>query len=88
MDKKWTACIRVPALVAALVLQACAQTGDHAAHTGGNGHVVDSRPLVKYPDELRIHTLNNMRDHLMAMQEIQFALAKEQYDKAADVAEQ
>jgi hypothetical protein len=73
------------AVALALALQACAQTDDHAAHTGGP--VADPRPLVKYPEELRIHTLNNMRDHLMALQEIQYALASEQYDKAADIAE-
>jgi hypothetical protein len=37
---------------------------------------------------MRIHMLANMRDHLLALQEIQEALAGQQYDKAADTAEQ
>jgi hypothetical protein len=50
--------------------------------------VIDPRPLAKFPEGLRIHTLANMRDHLQALQEIQYAMAKEQYDKVAEVAEQ
>jgi cytochrome c556 len=49
---------------------------------------VDERPLVKFPETMRIHMLANMRDHLLALQEIQEALARQQYDKAADTAEQ
>lgn len=48
----------------------------------------DSREMVHFPDEMRLHTLANMRDHLLALQQIQDALAKEDYDKAADIAEQ
>jgi len=37
---------------------------------------------------LREHTLANMRDHLLTLQEIQEALAQKQEDKAARIAEE
>lgn len=48
----------------------------------------DTRQAVYFPKMLREHTLTNMRDHLLALQEIQEALAKQEYDKAGDIAEQ
>ncbi len=48
----------------------------------------DTRQAVRFPKALREHTLANMRDHLLALQEIQAALALQEYDKAADIAEQ
>jgi hypothetical protein len=56
---------------------------DHAARSAS-----DTRQLVHFPDELREHTLANMRDHLLALQEIQEALARKQEDKAAIIAEE
>lgn len=50
--------------------------------------IKDGRQLVTYPPEMRMHTLANMRDHLLALQEIQGALAREDYDQAAGIAEQ
>lgn len=47
----------------------------------------DGRQVVRFPTALREHTLANMRDHLLALQEIQFALAKQEYDQASDIAE-
>ena len=47
----------------------------------------DGRQLVKFPKQMKEHTLANMRDHLLALQEIQLALARSDYDRAADVAE-
>ena len=47
----------------------------------------DSRQLVKLPEMMREHMLGNMRDHLSALQEIQAALARREFDKAADIAE-
>jgi hypothetical protein len=58
------------------------------AHHGGGAAVHDGRAEVAFPPEMRAHTLTNMRDHLLALQEIQFALAKEEYDRAGDIAEQ
>ncbi|MBL0123781.1 MAG: hypothetical protein IPP88_13985 [Betaproteobacteria bacterium] len=82
------------ALLLSLLLPSCAQSPlhDHAAPSasasGKSDPAQDTRPLVKFPEELRIHTLTNMRDHLFALQEIHDALAREQYDRAASVAEQ
>lgn len=64
-----------------------------AGHGGGHGHArshaapADTRVLVKFPPMLVEHTLANMRDHLLAIQEIQAYLAKGENDKAAKVAE-
>lgn len=48
----------------------------------------DPRPLVQMPPPMQEHMLANMRDHLVAMGEIQAALAAGKYDQAADIAEQ
>jgi len=47
----------------------------------------DQRQLVKFPEMMQHHMLGNMRDHLLAINEILASLAKENYDKAADIAE-
>lgn len=60
----------------------------HSQHTNTDAAVIDSRTLVHFPNDLRIHTLANMRDHLLALSEIQDALAEEQYEKAGEIAEQ
>ena len=76
------------ALATACGLAACAQaplSGDHAAHS--HGRVPDTRQFVKFPEEMRIGTLTHMRDHLLALSEIQGALATERYAEAADIAE-
>ncbi len=67
--------------------------GHHAeAHGKGSAHAhdfgPDTRELVKYPAKMREHTLAGMRDHLKAIQEIQAALSRDQFDAAAEVAEQ
>ena len=65
-----------------------------AQHQGHSGHqpdakpFVDTRELVKFPPELVEHTLANMRDHLVALQEINDALANGANDKAAKIAEE
>jgi hypothetical protein len=63
-------------------------------HGGGmaDGHaagddVREQRELVRFPDPLRQRTLANMRDHLLALQEIQQALARGEEDQAARIAE-
>jgi hypothetical protein len=50
-------------------------------------HAEDTRLIVEFPAELRDHTLANMRDHLVALHEIQDALARGNYTAAARVAE-
>ncbi|MGA9033318.1 MAG: hypothetical protein WB402_12445 [Sulfuricaulis sp.] len=49
---------------------------------------MDTRQKIEMPPMMQEHMLNNMRDHLRALQEIQAALAKSDFDKAADIAEQ
>lgn len=53
-----------------------------------SGSDIDAREFVRFPDALRDHTLANMRDHLLAVQQIQEALARGQEDTAARIAEQ
>jgi hypothetical protein len=48
----------------------------------------DTRQMVKLPDMMKQHMLGNMRDHMLTIHEIQDALAKNELDKAADIAEQ
>lgn len=48
----------------------------------------DPRQLVQLPDPMRQHMLGNMRDHLLAMTQIQQALGAGEYQRAADIAEQ
>lgn len=48
----------------------------------------DGRQVVTLPEQMKSHTLTNMRDHLNTLQEIQSALAKGNYDEAGKMAEQ
>ena len=69
-------------------LTACAQAPSSGGHTGhSHGGAPDTRQFVKFPEEMKIGTLANMRDHLLALSEIQGALAAERYAEAADIAE-
>jgi hypothetical protein len=79
---------------------AVAQEHDHAMH---NQHMMqeqqatqpksaamtmkDTRQVVHFPAQLRTHVLANMRDHLLALQQIQTALSKEEFDEAGNIAE-
>ena len=47
----------------------------------------DSRIAVEMPAMMQDHTRANMRDHLLAINEIQRLLADGKYDAAADIAE-
>ncbi len=75
-------------LALACGLAACAQNpsaSDHVAHN--HGIAPDTRQFVKFPEEMKVGTLTHMRDHLLALSEIQGALATERYAEAADIAE-
>lgn len=48
----------------------------------------DARVAVEMPSMMRTHMLANMRDHLLALQQIQSTLAAGEYDAAAAIAEQ
>ncbi len=47
----------------------------------------DTRVAVEYPTAMKEHTLISMRDHLLAIGQIQEAMGNSQYDKAAEIAE-
>jgi cytochrome c556 len=47
----------------------------------------DTRIKVDLPAMMKTHMLHSMRDHLLAVHEIQVALAKGEFDKASDIAE-
>ena len=49
--------------------------------------IKDARQMVDFPVPLREHELANMRDHLRTLSEIQAALARYDFDGAADLAE-
>jgi hypothetical protein len=86
--------------LALLTLASCAQTPQHAhdpsmhaehmRQAGSAPAAVtgeDRRQSVRFPAPMREHTMANMRDHLLALQEIQAALAAQHFDRAADLAE-
>lgn len=74
---------RAPLIALALLATACSSMPDHH-HVSPEA---DGRVVVEFPEPLRSHTLANMRDHLLAIQEIQQALATGTYDKASQLAE-
>ena len=47
----------------------------------------DNRQKVEMPPMMREHMLSNMRDHLLALEEITRHLAGREYDRAAEIAE-
>jgi len=87
--------MRIDAMLVALSLTgmtACAPLAsgpahDHAAATTA-GAPGDARQLVQFPEAMRLHTIASMRDHLLALQEINVALSRNEFDVAARTAEQ
>jgi len=63
------------------------QHGNHGAQAD-QAVPDDRRVAVKFPDQLREHTLVNMRDHLRALAQIQDALSSGAFDAAGRIAEQ
>lgn len=47
----------------------------------------DARELVQLPEMMQQHMMSNMRDHLLAINEILTNMANNQLDQAAEVAE-
>lgn len=83
--------ILIAVIPAAMVLAAgfaFGQQHGHGDHKGHSAPAADTRVLVSFPPELAAHTLANMRDHLLALQEINDALARGENDKAARIAEE
>lgn len=52
-----------------------------------SAHAADLRQFVKLPAPMQEHMLGNMRDHLLALSEIQSALAAGKFEEASDIAE-
>jgi len=79
----------LPFVVATFLLAGCGamSPAGHAGHAGHDAPAGDGRQAVDFPEPLRTHTLANMRDHLLALQEIQQALADGAYDGAGQIAE-
>jgi cytochrome c556 len=50
-------------------------------------HAADQRQLVEMPTPMHEHMLANMREHLVALGEIQATLAAGKFEQAADIAE-
>ena len=50
-------------------------------------HAADPRQFVKLPAPMQKHMLGNMRDHLLALSEIQSALAAGKFEQASAIAE-
>ena len=48
----------------------------------------DSRQLVQLPEMMQQHMMSNMRDHLVAINEILLNLSSGEMDQAAEIAEQ
>lgn len=70
--------------ITAFAVSGCA-TGQHSHDHAGAAK--DGRLLVKFPDEMKAHTLLSMREHLLIVSQLQTALAAEKYDEAAQLAE-
>jgi len=70
----------------AFALSAGAQDHQHKMTERTAG--ADARQLVKFPEPMRVHTITSMRDHLSALQEINVALSRNEFDRAASIAEQ
>lgn len=85
---KQTIIFSLVGVIAAYLITAQAQTDHgHGAHMPSHHELSDTRALVHFPPALRTHTLRNMRDHLAALGEIQQALSREDFERAAEVAE-
>jgi len=77
------------ALTAACIIALPSTAQDHQHSMAVDGATqVDSRQFVKFPEPMRLHTISSMRDHLLALQEIDVALSQNAFDKAATIAEQ
>jgi hypothetical protein len=69
-----------------LAWPARAQTHQHNSSASPSVRA-DGRELVKFPEPMRLHTITSMRDHLLALQEINAALSNDEFDKASAIAE-
>ncbi|CCD96540.1 conserved exported hypothetical protein [Bradyrhizobium sp. ORS 375] len=83
--------LRLAATALALLAAAGVASAQHHGHHDHGGHgaaTTDLRERVDFPPGLTEHTLANMRDHLLALQQINDALAAGEMDQAGRIAEQ
>ena len=73
-----------PLALLAMSVQGADVDPPHVHQPDGRG---DLRVAVQFPAALREHTLENMRGHLLTLQRIQDALARNAFDDAAQLAE-
>ncbi len=71
--------MRKPVILGAILLCVATVTFARASE--------DKRVKVDLPGAMSAHMLSNMRDHLLALQEIQAALAASEFEQAARIAE-
>ena len=75
-------------LLLSLISSLSAQAEETVNHTHRMSIInSDSRQLVKYPHDVRVHALANMRGHLQALAEIMEAFANAKYVEAAEIAD-
>jgi hypothetical protein len=83
--------MRILVAIVAAILAAGSATfavAQHRYHHDASSPVApDARQIVKFPAAMVEHTLANMRDHLLALQEIQSHLGMGRADAAAKIAE-
>jgi Cytochrome C' len=77
--------IWIATLAAAALLTPLAHGQHHGQHSS-NGST-DARQAVQFPQTMKDATLTNMRDHLLALAQIQDKLALGDFDAAAHIAE-
>ena len=84
------------AVSGAVMLSAGLAAAQHPDHQGKMDHnhmehgapVADTREFVKFPPELVEQTIAHMRDHLLALQQINEALAAGEPERAGKLAEE
>jgi len=79
----------VAVMWAAAGVGACSQLPNEQSHQHDSAAPgqADTRRLVAFPESMRLHTITSMRDHLLALQEIDVALSKSDFDNASRIAE-
>jgi len=80
--------MRLTATVVAVIASTGIAAAQHHEHRSDEAPPADQRERVAFPPELAEDTLANMRDHLLALQQINEALAAGETDKAGRIAEQ
>ena len=78
--------LAIAALAAYVGLFPCSAVAQHTHDA--EAAPADQRVAVSMPAQLRLHTLAHMREHLQAIEEIQAALGRGAFDRAAQLAEQ